>query len=94
MIASSTITRYTKALRALAKAFEATNDSFIADHEAIIAWIENQNTCISSKKVFLCALIYCINDNPDLVLDMPNIFYVRDIYRERLRKFSAEQRHG
>jgi len=93
MIAPSTITRYTKALRALAKALEATNDSFIADHETILAWIENQ-TCLSSKKVFLCALIFCINDNPDLVLDMPNIFHVRDIYRERLRLYSAQQRCG
>ena len=94
MIAPSTITRYTKALRSLAKAFEATNEAFVGDHQAVITWIENQNVCISSKKVYLCALIFCIQDNPDLVLDMPHIFESQSAYRERLRLYSSEQRCG
>ena len=94
MIAPATITRYTKALQSLAKAFQAKDESFVGNHLAVIEWIENQDICISSKKVFLCALIYCIQTHPDLVLDMPHIFDSQSAYRERVRLYSAQLRYG
>ena len=85
MIAATTIQRYATALRSLSYAFDTTSLDFLTDTSGVIAWIEYQPWAISSKKVCLQSIIYCLKGVPPMAELIP-------AYRDRLRLYSHEQK--